>query len=82
MFTNSINYYPHVTILSVLTKLFPPSIEPIRKSKYSIEEDADNDISQDDLDNITLEGHDEKENNTCEDSFPIRLRTNQSLSFS
>ena len=54
--------------LSGLTQLFPTSIEPIRKPKYSIEEDADNDISQDDLDNITLEGYDEKQ---CEDSFLI-----------
>ena len=62
--------------LSLLTESFSPSIEPIRKPKYSIEEDADNDISQDDLDNITFKNHDEKENNTCEDSFPIWLRTN------
>ena len=57
--------------LSVLTQLFPTSIEPIRKPKYSIEEDADKDISQDDLDNITFENHDEEQNNTCEDSFAI-----------
>ena len=60
---------------SLLTQLFPTSTETITKRKYSID-DADKDISQDDLDNITLEGYDEKQNNTYEDSFPIRLRTN------
>ena len=54
--------------LSVLTQLFPTSIEQIRKRKYSIQQDADKDISQHDHDNITLEGYDKKQ---CEDPFAI-----------
>ena len=68
--------------LSVLTQLFPTSIEAIRKRKYSIQQDTDKDISQHDHDNITFEDHNEKENNTCVNSVTVRLTTNQSLRFS
>ncbi|CAF3005244.1 unnamed protein product [Rotaria sp. Silwood2] len=61
-------------------KLSPSSIEqmknrknnststtPMRKRMYSKKEDDDNDVSQDDLDNITFGVDEEKENNSCND---------------
>ncbi|CAF4038908.1 unnamed protein product, partial [Rotaria sp. Silwood2] len=43
------------------------STTPMRKRMYSKKEDDDNDVSQDDLDNITFGVDEEKENNSCND---------------